>query len=643
MTAGQHALAGSADTWLAHPHHDGSPLYVSEPAPRLGDTVAVWLRVPVDLPLGEVHVRTVVDGEPEFVPATVDRRRSDGTDTWWRARLRCHNAVTGYRWILTGGPSGYAWVNGTGLHHRDVPDISDFRLVAHEASPPDWPLDSVVYQVFPDRFAKSSRSVLAGRGRGRVPDWAVPTRWTDPIHGVRGQDQGKQLFGGDLDGVAQHLDHLARLGADVLYLTPFFPARSNHRYDATTFTRVDPVLGGDEALTRLTEAAHARGIRVMGDITTNHTGDGHEWFAAARADRRAPERDFYFWTSRTAYVGWLGVRSLPKLNWGSAELRRRFLDDPDGAVRRWLGAAGGLDGWRVDVANMTGRQGPQDVNRQFAAWTREAVVDARADAWLVAEHSHDYSLDLAGDGWHGVMNYAGFTKPVWTWLCDPAEPPQFLGLPTPVPHLDGGRVVETMREFTAHIPWTGLTHSLNLIGSHDTTRARSLVAHDPRLSDVAAGLLLTLPSVPMITYGDEIGMEGAYGEDGRKPMPWDERRWNKALFESYRVLIEARRGSEALRRGGLRWVHAGRDAIVFLREAPGETALVHVARAAHDPVILDSWRLPGVAAGRTVIGPEPGVTRDTVTLTAAVPGVTVCLWSPERVRRGRARAGQVVR
>ena len=599
--------------------------------------MAVWLRVPADRPVDAVHVRTVVDGEPEFVAATVDRTRTDGTDTWWRARLRCHNAVTSYRWILTGGPSGYAWVNGTGLHLRDVPDAGDFRIVAHDAPPPDWPLDAVLYQIFPDRFAKSAGSVLAGRGRRRVPDWAVPARWTDPIHGVRGQDQGKQLYGGDLDGITEHLDHLERLGADVLYLTPFFPGRSNHRYDASTFAQVDPVLGGEEALGRLTDAAHARGIRVLGDITTNHTGDSHEWFTAARRSARSAERAFYFWTSRTAYVGWLGVPSLPKLNWDSAELRRRFLDDPDGPVRRWLGAAGGLDGWRVDVANMTGRQGSRDINRQVAVWTRDAVADARPDAWLVAEHGHDYSADLLGDGWHGVMNYVGFTKPVWTWLCDPADPPEFLGLPTVVPHLDGGRVVATMREFTSHIPWTGLAHSLNLVGSHDTTRPRSLVAHDARLGEVAAGLLLTMPSVPMITYGDEIGMEGAYGEDGRRPMPWDERRWDAELFESYRALVALRRESVALRRGGLRWVHAGPDVMVFLREAAGETALVHVARAAHEPVSLDAWRLPGVAAARTAYGPSPEIARDTVTLTAAAPGVTVCLWRPTRVRRRRAR------
>ena len=84
------------------------------------------------------------------------------------------------------------------------------------------------------------------------------------------------------------------LGITTLYLTPVFPGRSNHRYDASTFDHVDPLLGGDAALASLTAAAHARGLRVVGDLTTNHTGAGHEWFAAS-ADPAAPESAHYLW------------------------------------------------------------------------------------------------------------------------------------------------------------------------------------------------------------------------------------------------------------------------------------------------------------------------------------------------------------
>ncbi len=497
-----------------------------------------------------------------------------------------------------------------------MPDASDFRLVAHGAAPA-WAANAVVYQVFPDRFARGAETPAA------LPDWADAAEWGDPLDLRKGRI-GAQLYRGDLDGVTAHLDHLADLGVDVVYLTPFFPGRSNHRYDASTFTAVDPVLGGDEALTRLCAAAHERGMRVMGDFTTNHTGAGHEWFRAALADAHAKEREFYLWDEDGGYVSWLAVPSLPKLNYDSAELRRRVFDDPGGVVRKWLRA--GLDGWRVDVANMTGRHGEQDHNHEVAALMRDAAVDERPDALVVGEHVHDYTTDLPGTGWHGVMNYAGFTKPVWTWLRLHDREAGFLGAPVIVPELAADLVVETVRDFTSRIPWTSLVHSFNLVGSHDTTRVRTLVGEDSRRVDVAAGLLLTMPSIPMITYGDEIGMEGAFGEDGRRPMPWDESLWDTRLLAVYRDLIHARRDSPALTHGGLRWVHAEGDAIAFLREGLGETALVHCARAHHPDLTIPVEALPGVEGGRAVFGSTIALGERLVRLAADGPAVGVWTW-----------------
>ena len=106
----------------------------------------------------------------------------------------------------------------------------------------------------------------------------------------------------------------------------------------------------------------------------------------------------------------------------------------------------------------------------------------------------------------------------------------------------------------------------------------------------------------MFTYGDEIGMEGEFGEDGRRPMPWDESRWDAELFDAYRGLISARNGSVALREGGLRWVFADDDALVFLRESPEEVALVHCSRAGHEPLTLRTAGLAGIEGGVAAYG-----------------------------------------
>ena len=617
--------------WLTQPHHDGSGRYVSNQTPRLGDRVDLLVRVPLECAIDSVHIRTAPDGENQFGRARLVK--TTATDAWWKATVVCHNPVTNYRFLLVGGPTKYAWLNGTGVHHRDVPDASDFRLVAHDVPPPDWALDCVVYQIFPDRFARSKAA-----DRRTLPEWAVPARWDEPVV-TREPTVAHQFYGGDLDGVVEHLDHLESLGVDVLYFTPFFPARSNHRYDATTFDKVDPLVGGDAALRRLTAAANARGMKVMGDFTTNHTGNAHEWFlaAAGRDGRKHPERGYYIWEDGD-YVAWLGVRSLPKLNHLNHELRKRMFEDRTGIVRKWLRRNGGLDGWRVDVANMTGRWRATDVNHEVARQMRSSVARWAPEALLVGEHFHDYTVDVPGDGWHGVMNYAGFCKPVWNWLRQ-EEDPMTMGAPAPLPVLEAGAVVETMRDFTSRIAWQSLVHSWNLIGSHDVTRIRTLVGQDARLVDVAAGLLFTMPSMPMMTYGDEIGMEGAFGEDGRRAMQWDGNGWDTRLLEVYRGLIAARHRSFALRRGGLRWVHADGDAIVFLRETPDEVALVHVARAAHEPIVLDTRHLAGIDTGTPAYGSAPKVGTRAVTLSAGGPLVRIWTWKPadEGARHPRRR------
>ncbi|MFD0972048.1 glycoside hydrolase family 13 protein [Plantactinospora endophytica] len=564
---------------LGLPHHDGSELHVPQQAPALGETVPVFVRTPASV--RSVRVRSVADGEPRYGTAVVDREV--GGERWWRAEVQVRNPVTNYRFLVDSGPSGggQRWLNGRGVFGYDVPDNSDFRLVAYDP-PPAWARDAVVYQIFPDRFARS-----AGADGRAVPDWAIPCDWDrTPVIG-RGPETPYQFYGGDLDGIAERLDHLDRLGVNTVYLTPIFPARSNHRYDAATFDAVDPLLGGDAALARLGAAVHARGWRLLGDVTSNHTGDSHRWFVDAISDVNSPERGLYYFDESGDYESWLGVKSLPKLNWGGAELRRRFLAGPDSVLARWLRPPYGLDGWRVDVANMTGRRGRDAYTSEVAAALRAAVVAAKPDGLLVAEHGHDFTGDLDADGWQGTMNYAGFCRPVWNWLrVDGLDLPDFLGVPDGVPRRAGPEVLATMRAFGSLVSWRALTHSWLLLGSHDSARIRTVVGDADR-QEVAVGLLCTLPGTPMIFAGDELGLTGRNGEDSRTPMPWARpESWDGATFDRYRGLVGLRRSLPALRHGGLRWAYADADSLVFLRESPTESVLVLARRAAAAPIRL---------------------------------------------------------
>ncbi len=365
---------------------------------------------------------------------------------------------------------------------------------------------------------------------------------------------------------------------NTVYLTPVFPGQSNHRYDASTFDSVDPLLGGTEAYERLSTAVHARGMRLMGDITSNHTGVSHDWFKTAQSDATSEEHSYFYWIEQEpGYACWLEHPSLPKLNYNSDELAKRMIVGPQSVIGQWLQPPFSLDGWRVDVANMTGRWGTDDMTHQIARTIRSTMGQINDQTLLISEHFHDASADLDGDGWHGNMNYSAFTRPVWSWLADPANNTPAFGLPSKINRLGGEDMVAVMREFASVVPFKVNRDHWNMLGSHDTPRLRTLVGSE--MVEVALGLLVTYLGNPVIFAGDEVGLEGINGEHARKTMPWeDPSRWDETIHQTYKGLLGARRESSALQVGGLRWVLISDEAVGFVRSTSSESVLVVIAR-----------------------------------------------------------------
>lgn len=575
---------------MLQPHHDGSALHVSTLAPALGDVVAVRLRIPVgaDAPL-EVLVRSCPDREPFFNKAV--HLGTVGGHDWWEAEIRVANPVHRYRWLVHYESGLTHWINQEGVHRIETRDDADFALVAHEP-PPAWATDAVLYQVFPDRFARSE----AADARP-TPAWAVAAGWDEPVVGS-GPGVSEQYYGGDLAGVEAHLDHLVELGATVLYLTPVFPGESNHRYNASTFDEVDPLLGGDEALVSLVEAAHAKGLKVLGDLTSNHTGDTHAWFLAAQASEEAPERDFYYFHEGGTYASWLGHASLPKLNWNSQELRDRFIEGPDSVVGRWLRPPFSLDGWRIDVANMTGRYEGDDLNAEVRQIIRSTMVEINPDTLLLGESTNDATDDFQGDAWHGAMTYANFTRPVWGWLSVPGSA-AFGGLGmarSVIPSYTGVDVHQQHQRFVAGIPWRTRLHNMNALDTHDTPRFATNAL--PGAVPVALGMAVSLPGIPVVWAGDELGLTGVNGEDSRTPMPWGSIDEHAGTMAVHRELLALRAGQPALRGGGMRWLHVGEEVLVWVREAAASSVLCVAARGFYDVVVEE---------GDVVVDGEPAL------------------------------------
>jgi alpha-glucosidase len=566
-------------------HHDGSSLYVSDQSPNLNDYVTLRLRTSRYEVPDKVFLRTVADGEPQFMEASLVE--TTDSDQWWQAKLHMHNPFMHYRWLLSGGAFHYSWFNAIGLIDHDIPDSTDFDISCTLGAP-DWSLQQPVYQIFPDRFARhSGKDQLGTAFHSYLPTWAVPRSWVDHPEG-RGPNTPFEYFGGDLLGVVERLDHVSELGCGVLYSTPIFTAGSTHRYDASTFNEVDPLLGGHTAINELVGDLHDRGMYFIGDITLNHCGKNHQWFESAQ-DPAMPERDFFIFDSELdhGYECWCDVPSLPKFNYGSHELRERLISGSDSAVRSWLRAPHRWDGWRVDVANMTGRLRSEDMTLEVATLTRKSMEAEASDLVLLAEHGHDSSADLPGDGWHGTMNYAGFTRPVWSWLRGEDFHEQFMGVPVEVPVMTGAQAVRTMQEFHGRIPWRALISSWNILSSHDSARIRSVVGSRER-QEAAIALAVGLPGIPMIFAGDEIGAEGLWGEDSRTPFPWHASSvWDHQTLFVYRSLLNLRKASSTLARGGLRWLHIADDCVAFVRDSNSESLLFVVSRNPTPALVLN--------------------------------------------------------
>lgn len=574
--------------WETSIHHDGSPMYLRFSG-RPGDTAVFRLRMAADAPVSGVFLRTCPDGEQHFTPLRDLGVR--GVCRWWEGELPIRMLRTNYRFLIRADDCS-RWYSAGGITRHYPTDANDFVVLANYHAP-TWVRDAVFYQIFPDRFADGDPTNNVRDGaylyHGRP---VVARRWDERPNRATGSIE---FYGGDLQGIAQRIDYLTDLGVSALYLNPIFRAPSNHKYDVEDYTSIDPHLGGEAGLLLLREVLDERAMKLVLDIVPNHCGVTHPWFVAAQANPRSPTAEFFMFRRHPDdYESWLGVKTLPKLNYRSVRLRDVMYAGQDAIMRYWLRPPYRIDGWRIDVANMLGRLGTDNLGHKIGRGIRRAVKAEQPEAYLLGEHFFDGTPHLQGEELDATMNYQGFTFPIWRWLggfeFNPQRPeadPRPIATET---------VVAQWTAFRAAIPWQIASQQFNLLGSHDTPRLRTIVGDDLARVRVAMTLLFCYPGVPCIYYGDEIGLTGGGDPDCRRPMPWDEREWDHDLRAFVQRLARLRRQSPALRWGGFQQLYANGETIAFQREAPEERMII-VVRRSDDGQRLLPVRHGGLADG----------------------------------------------
>ena len=400
---------------------------------------------------------------------------------------------------------------------------------------PEWAANKAVYQIFPSRFA-------ASQPVDRELWYKAPITPMDNLHG-------------DLRGIIEHIDHIQKLGIDVLYMTPVFKSNSCHKYDTIDYYQVDPSFGTLEDLKELVQKAHERGMKVVMDAVFNHTA--REFFAfedILEKGEKSKYLDWYFIEGFPLEGGSGEIPNfkcfayhggMPKLNLRNPEVEK-FITD---VACYWIKECD-IDGWRLDVGD--------EISHFFWKRFREAVKAVKKNMLIIGEIWHYAGDFLEGDEWDTVMNY-----PFYLNMIDLLAEEK----------INVSRFVQNLGYLKGRLNKKCYPLMWNLIDSHDTARFLYLCNNNKKKQHLAAAFQLLLPGMPMIYYGDEYAMPGANDPDCRRGMYWDEEYQDQEMFEWYKQLLHIRKAHTCIVDGELieTIVKDEEETIVFIRKNGEET------------------------------------------------------------------------
>ncbi|MGN0907368.1 MAG: glycoside hydrolase family 13 protein [Bullifex sp.] len=455
---------------------------------------------------------------------------------------------------------------------------------------PHYIASSTCYQIFPDRFMDGDHSTDVRDGEYTFNGGTVSSHTFDEIPEDYSKARCVDFFNGDLAGIEEKLPYLRELGITVLYINPIMRSRTVHRFDCIDYFNVDEKLGGNEALISLTRKAHEMGIKIIIDISINHTGSDHEWFRKASSDPSSKEAAYYYRNEDGSFLFWQGVDTLPQLNYNCQELRDIVYRKEGAAMRKFLLPPYSIDGWRLDVAPELGRTETDQLCKEVWREVRSSLRSVKPDLYLVGEDWNDASEYVSGDMWDGTMNYYCSSRPLRSWM---GERDRFLSSgwghsPEKEKHpYDAYELASALTDSMNALPDQSRFFQMNLLDSHDTPRLHNNTeVYDEDIYKGVVMALYLLPGMPSIYYGDEISIGGKMGsvEASRYPMVWDEKKWNTGMLEVHRILGKLRFNNDDLAFASFWCLPISSKTLVIMRKGNKKCYLLFMNRAEDEQV-----------------------------------------------------------
>lgn len=396
--------------------------------------------------------------------------------------------------------------------------------------------DMIVYEIFVDRFYKD----------GIDESWyKLPT--------------ANDIYGGNLKGILNKLDYLEKLGVNCIYLTPIFSSPSNHKYDTVDYYTIDKSFGDKETLKTLIDECHKKDIKIILDAVFNHTSN--QFFAFKDVLEKGSNSKYYNWylfKDKNSYECFGSSKNMPKFNTACSEAAEYAIN----VAKYWIKEFH-IDGWRLDVAN--------EIDHKFWRRFREEIKSVKPDAFIIGEAWDGAESYLNGDQYDSVMNY-----PFMYALINYFAKNSF-----------------TINEFDAYINNLFARYRkpirnqmLNLIGSHDTSRFLYEAGENIESLKMAVFFQMTSIGIPMVYYGDELGLTGGNDPDSRRTI--DFKNGNKELFNYYKKLISIRKNSAALKHGEFKTIYASDNVYAYKRFTTDENIInIFNNNAAKKSIVLN--------------------------------------------------------
>lgn len=552
------------ERWLESVYSDGTKYFVSNPLPKKGEEITIYIRLYDNAPIINVILRAKINGTECLYK--MEKDRVENGLAYFKYSLKIYEDMLKYEFYITTKNNVYYYTQKEITTYMPN-ETYDFKILTNY-SQPSWVKESVFYQIFPDRFCngnpdndvKDGEYKFDGYDTIKVKDWNKKPGSYNECHCL-------DFYGGDLEGIKEKIPYLKELGVNAIYINPIFYAATVHKYDCLDYFTVDPHFGGDKALEELTKTLHENNMKIILDVSINHTGTANKWFnkeglffdksIGAYNNPDSKERSYYFFNEDNTYKAWFDVETLPTLNYTSMDLRDIIYKNENSLVKKWLKEPYSIDGWRFDVADVMGRNNEIQLHHVIWPEIRKSIKDTNNNAYILAEDWSDCEEFLQGNEWDSPMNYFGFCRPIREFVGSLDYFSERKNLFKEVNYkLNARALKERVTEYLGKLPTVIQENQFNLLDSHDISRLHNIPKVNFEDYKGAVIMLFTFIGTTNVYYGDEIGLDGTIEEmEGcRYPMNWQENYKENKYYNLYSKLAKIKLNNKAFTEGSFKIV-----------------------------------------------------------------------------------------